>query len=112
MKNKVILLVMLVGILALGLGFISCSGNSLNGTWVADGYDKMGITFSGKNFTVNSNDGATANFLGHIHQAQDGTYSISGSQIEFKFSDGRIVVESFTRTENTITLRGYRLLKK
>jgi len=85
---------------------------NLDGRWVAEGYSHMGVEFSGNKFKLNTNPTAEVNMFGHIHQAQDGTYSISGSQIEFKFSDGRIVVESFTRTENTMTLRGRRLIKK
>ena len=111
MNKKVVFSVMLVGILALGLGFISCGNNSLNGKWIAEGYENMGITFSGNKFTLTTNPTAEMNMFGTIYQAQDGTYSITDDRIEFKFSDGRIEVERFTRTENTLTVRGRRLFK-
>jgi len=111
MNKKLFSLVTLVCIMAFNLVFVSC-GNNLNGKWIAEGYDNNGIQFSGKKFTLSSNSGATANFMGGNKRAQDGTYSISNNQIEFSFSDGRIEVQPFSRTEKTITIGRTRLLKK
>jgi hypothetical protein len=79
-----------------------CSGNDLDGTWVwqHDNFTHT-ITFDGNNFTANA---------GFIGLRGDGTFSITSGltndNIEFVFSDGRVVVREFIRTENTFTLRG------
>ena len=112
MNKKLIFLVMLVSLLAFNLVFVSC-GKSLNGTWVVEGQENNGIQFSGKNFSLNTNPGARSNFLGDaMTKVQDGTYSISDDKLELSYSDGKVEVHSFSRTENTITIGTTRLTLK
>jgi hypothetical protein len=88
--------------------FIGCS-NRLSGTWElyegdfsklyqSYGYPFTEITFSGKNYITN--------------RRYEGTYSISGNQIELKDFDGDIDVLRFSRSENTITIDGAMFKRK
>ena len=90
----------------------SSAGKGLSGSWeLYDGdfsklYQSYGypfeeITFSGKNYTTDSNS-----------YFNKGTYSISGNQIEIKDADGDIHVLSFSRTENTIDIDGASFKRK
>ena len=75
------------------------SSDTLSGEWRVN--EIYGYEFSGKSFTH-----TTWSPFGT--QTRNGTYSFSkdGKKIEFKFSDGEVVVKDFERTENTITIGG------
>lgn len=72
---------------------LSGGGSGLSGTW--EHRDGSFITFSGKSFTIGN-----PNYDG---LSVKGTYSITDDKIEL-IVDGEIGVESFSRTENTITI--------
>ena len=105
MNKKIIFSAMLVSMLVFFAFFVlACSGKSLNGTWVSDRYQENWIEFSGKRFSYGSylfGNGLT--WLNRDQrEATDGTYSISNDKIEMIFSDGRIEVYLFSRTENIL----------
>ena len=84
-------------------------GSNLNGRWEAG---SNAYEFSGRNFTRISREVVSWRVLppyGFVDQqwgevTRDGTFSISDDQIEFVYADGNIVVHSFSRTDNTITI--------
>ena len=87
--------------------------NNLNGRWVSENYAENWIEFSGKDFTYGSYPfGYGSTWLSDRYQrdATNGKYSISDNNIEMVFSDGKIKVYNFSRTENTISIDGNRLI--
>jgi hypothetical protein len=68
--------------------------------WVLDNMDK---------FILIKDIGGTAGIA--YRNDMNGTYSISDNKIELLFSDGKINVCSFSRTENIITIDGTQLTR-
>jgi hypothetical protein len=106
MKNwKVVFGIVFLAIMVLVL--VSCSGG-ISGTWRPEHTTFLpgvfSLTFSGKSFTA----GGDSDF-GNTGR---GKYSISDGKIEFVYSDGRIKVFSFSRTENTISIGGRRFTRE
>jgi hypothetical protein len=86
---KGLLTIALLILLIASLG--GCDSDSLDGTWF-DGVNSVYV-FSGSNVTYRWS--STEN---------QGTFSISGSQIEFVWDNERIVVFPFSRTDNTVAI--------
>jgi len=85
---------------------VACGGgDGLRGTW--DASQEGG----GANITFSSGGRFTASNWGRSLPSQ-GTYSVAGNNIEFIGSDGHVVVHSFERTENTITVGRIRLYRQ
>ena len=106
-----------------------CGDNgTLSGKWKADTDERWNsgicgeLEFQGKSFTF-TNERSTDHGVEYsipdfvrgrlaiaavnsesYRGVASGTYSLSGNQIELKFSDGTIEVRSFSRTENTIKI--------
>ena len=115
MKNTMKWLGIISTILIIGFFLGGCKGKNLNGTWVSDRYSENWIEFSGKKFSYGSYQfGSGDSWLDNrrLSDASDGTYSISDNKIEMSFSDGKIEVYPFSRTENTITIGRSQLLRK
>jgi len=98
------------------LGLAACNNNSLSGTWEHDGGDRiLKIKFSGKKYTTTLIEKSQPYEDGSVREEKEtitkGTYSITDDKIEFVTEDGVIYVESFSRTENTLTIGGMRLTK-
>jgi|GEM_PF-2620511 len=60
------------------------------------------ITFDGENFVVSGG-------AGHRHLPNgEGTFSVTGSRIEFTFNDGNVEERRFASDRNSITIDGHR----
>ena len=76
-------------------------GENLDGAWAPSGLNPVEdwtITFSGNSFT------AGREIANARTRWTEGTFSISNGQIEFIHPDGRTATQSFSRTEDTITI--------
>jgi|GEM_PF-2051003 len=106
----------MIGVILTGVLFVfmlynifmfSNIGESLYGTWRAEWPHETTYSFSGNTFTEMTTS------YNHISRQQftdtnTGTFSLGRNRIEFKYSNGRVGVRSFSRTENTITIGAYR----
>ena len=89
--------------LVLAVMLSACGGGGLSGTWDVSGDPGTTVKFSGSTITSTSPDG----------EIRKGTYSVTGDKIELKWNeDDDYRVESFSRTENTMTIGRERLTKK
>jgi uncharacterized lipoprotein YehR (DUF1307 family) len=120
--KKVIFLIMAVLFV---ISITACGDSGLSGTFERENET---YKFSGKNYTrtyiiTEIDEEATEQKQKELEQREEepiyftpvykevevvekGTYSITDDKIEFKTEDGDIVVWSFSRTENTITIDG------
>ena len=102
-------------VIVLVFGLIGCGGgndnaNNLDGRWErSDGHPRSYFVyeFQGRNFTYTHEEVGSGG-VRQVAHTNNGTFSISGDYIEFVFEDGRIMVSSFSRTENTISIDGRR----
>jgi hypothetical protein len=81
--------------------------------WMSDSFSGRGKDFNRNNLILVNTIMYRAESKTDVYRnVMDGTYSISDDKIELSYSDGEIKVLSFSRTENTITIGGNKLIRK
>ncbi|MCL2837594.1 MAG: hypothetical protein FWE04_00790 [Oscillospiraceae bacterium] len=95
----VVLVLVIIAVLVINNGDSGGADGSLDGTF-AHGAEV--ITFDGENFVVSGG-------AGHRHLPNgEGTFSVTGNNIEFTFDDGNVETRRFSHDGNSITLDGHR----